>query len=250
MRIYKRLAMLLSMGIMGIGLITFKFDPAPVASAGQNDTEQVTPTQAPPATPTPSPTPMPTPTPVPNDLTEVRDGDIYELAVNYEKAKLKCDRNEFEGLVTDASYINESDLQFRYATVRDFVDFRCYTKRGSGIIDYVVYCTYRMDIATVETKGISIDRLLITSIDGKPIVFTGFLDDDTQAELDSLHTDDDVQELIGETAEELQTEMEEDPDFRAYMVRLYMGSDLDEDGEEISGDEPDAENTDSSETQE
>lgn len=227
MKIYKRLSMLLSMGIMGIGLITFKFEPAPVADAGPDITIQVTPTIAPTATPTPSPTPAPTPTPVPNDLTEIKDGDIYDLVVNYEMAKLDCEQAKFEGLVTDTSYINEDDLQFRYATVRGFEDFRCYAKRGTGNIHYVIYCTYRMDIATVETRGISIDRLFITDNNGAPIVFLGYLDDDTQAELDALHSDDDVQALIGDTAEQLQAEMEEDPDFRAYMMRLYMGSDLD-----------------------
>lgn len=231
MKIYKRLSMLLSMGIMGIGLITFKFEPAAVADP-KPDTVMLTPTEAPQPTPTATPTPAPTPTPIPNDLTEITGGDVFNLVVSYEKAKLECEREKFTGLVTDTSYINEDDLQFRYATVRDFEDFKCYSKRGAGNIDYIVYCIYRMDIATVETKGISIDRLFITSADDKPIVFVGYVEDDIQAALDEIHSDDDVQTLIGNTFEELQTEMEEDPDFCAYMTRLYTGSDIEDPSEE------------------
>lgn len=239
MRIYKRLAMLLSMGIMGIGLITFQFDPTPAALDEPNISKQASDmavTSIP--TPTPSPTPEPTPTPVPNNLEQITDGEIYDLVVNYCKAKLKCSREAFEGIVTDASYISEDELQFRYATVLDFDDFKCYSKRGSGIIDYIVYCTYRMDIATVETKGIAIDRVFITKQDGSPKVFFGYLDDSTQAELEKLYTDDDIQVLLGETAEELQAEMESDPDFQAYMMRLYLGSDLDPDSEELPEESP------------
>lgn len=241
--------MLLSMGIMSIGLITFKFDPAPPADSNAADLEAVSNDALQiEASPTPSPVPSPTPTPIPNDLETVKSGDIYDLVVKYSEAKLTCDREQFEGLVTDTSYINEDDLQFKYATVRNFEDIVCYTKRGCGPIDYIVYYTYKMDIATVETKGISIDRLFITSKDGAPVIYTGYLDDDVQAKLNDICAEDDVQTLIGDTAELMSAEMEADPDFLAYMLRMYHGSELGDDGEEITdGSETDTPDSDTSE---
>lgn len=235
MKLHKRLSVLLSMGIMGIGLITFKFEPAPAAVKQSDDTQIVTPEVSPTPLATPSPTPEPTPTPIPNDLQTVKSGDVYDLVVNYAKAKLTCDKTQFEGLVTDTSYIDEEDLQFKYATVRDFEDFTCYTKRGVGNIDFIVYYTYLMDIATVETKGISIDKLYVTTVDGKYIVYSGYIDDSVQAELNDICSDDDVQELIGETYEQMSIAMEEDPDFLAYIYRMYYGSDPDPEVEDEPG---------------
>ena len=90
------------MGIMAIGLITFKFSPAiaqntdPEPAGATIETTTPTPTLL----PTSAPTPTPTPTPIPNNLEKLDESsDIHALIVKYLEAKLSCDREQFEEIV-------------------------------------------------------------------------------------------------------------------------------------------------------
>lgn len=242
MKIYKRMSLLLTMGIMWIGILTFSFSPAPT-SAGSEDSpkSQVadpvsdsTPDEAVAST-TPSPTLAPTPTEAPNVLTEVKLDSLNNLIKNYLNAKLTCDRSSFEGIVSDTSLIDEDVLQARSATILAYKDIKCYYKRGYGIIDYVIYYTYFMDIATIDSPAMSIDSVYVTTNDaGSYVIFLGALDDATEAKLKKLSSEDDVLELVSATYEEVEKEIESDENLLAYWMRLYY----EEEGlEDISGED-------------
>lgn len=246
MKIYKRMSLLLSMGIMWIGILTFSFSPASKSSGSddlqkskvesttsdgaQNGGEAI-------ASPTLSPTLAPTPTEAPNVLTEVKLESLNKLIENYLAAKLTCDRTSFEGIVSDTSLIDEDTLQARSATILDYKDVKCYYKRGYGIIDYVIYYTYYMDIATIDSPAISIDSVYVTTNDaGSYVIFLGALDDATEAKLKELSTEDDVLELVSATYDEIEKEIEADENLLAYWMRLYY---VDEDIEEGTESNPD-----------
>lgn len=234
MKLYKRISLLLSMGIMGIGLITFSFVPFEKSSIDpavpvQNENPTPTPVVIATATPTPSPTPVPTPTPEPNLLTKVTSGEIYDLIVAYLNAKLTCDASAFTDLVTDTNFIDEAELMHRTEMILSYNDIVCYLKRGIGAIDYIVYYTYTMDIATIDTKAVSIEQMYITTDDtGNYRIFLGYLDKETKDALLALDEDEDVVSLVSSTYDKMTEEIESDEDLLAFWMRLYEGAEEEE----------------------
>ena len=217
------------MGIMAIGLITFKFSPAEASAidGSANDITDVPVTATP--TPIPSPTPIPTPTPVPNTLTKL-DGttEIDRLIAAYLEAKLSCDMEQFEGIVSDTAYIDEAYLQQRFATIKSFSDITCYSKKGSGNIDYVVYYTYYSEIATISSPAISIDRAFVyQDTDGNWKVYIGNVDDEVEEALNALNYDEDVQQLINEAYAQMEAEAAQDENLLAYWLRAFPNADFD-----------------------
>lgn len=247
MKFYKRLSLLLSLGIMGIGLTTFSIDAAdaqrglpdfmqwkaerveaddniididdPVTAvgtcedAGSDDGYVVAELEAEPET---EPE-------VPNYLTLIsEDSDVYRLIRRYLDAKLIGTREAFEGVVTDTSIIDPDDLQRRTGAIVDYKNLVCYTKRGTGCIDYVVIYTYQMDIVTIETPIDSIDMMYVQYDDyGDPLVFVGDLDDTTSITLLSMVEDNDVTSIVNETYQKMDDAMRSDANLKAFWQRLY-----------------------------
>ena len=244
MKLYKRISLLLSMGIMGIGLITFRFSPVAEAkvfiqsSDTYGDTENTYDgtaeagtaqdlTSAP--TSVPTPTTAPTPTPEPNLLTKVTSGEIYDLIVAYLNAKLTCNAEAFADIVTDINFIDEADLLHRTEMICGYSDIVCYTKRGAGIIDYIVYYTYTMDITTIDSQAVSIEEMYITTdADGRYRIFLGYLDKETKDALLALDEDEDVVTLVSEVYDTMSAEIEADEDLLAFWIRLYENAEDEE----------------------
>ncbi|MCR5684562.1 MAG: hypothetical protein K6G81_03960 [Lachnospiraceae bacterium] len=230
MKLYKRLSVLLTMGIMGIGLISFSTVPGMASGVPEKKViEETTVSATPvpdeqPVSPTPTPTPgvTATPTPAPNYLQKDSNSNITELVKAYLAAKLTCSREAFEGIVTDTSYINIDLLMIQTETVLSYDLLSCYTKRGYGPVDYVVYYKYTMDITTVESPALSIDALYVTvDDDGAYKVFLGKLDDDVEKQLDKLNQDADVQAVVGEVMQQIANDIENDESLLQYWQRLY-----------------------------
>ncbi len=235
MKLHKRVSLLLSMGIMAIGLITFKFSPAIAQNTGSEPidvTVENTPTPTP--TPTSTPTPSPTPTPIPNDLKKLDESsDIHQLIVKYLEAKLTCDREQFNEIVSNPEYIDEAALQQKYETVLNFSDITCYSKRGIGIIDYIVYYTYHYNMATSSTKAITIDRASIDHDEENNYrIYIGEVDSATEEYVKLINYDDDVQKLINESYAIMAEEIQQDENLLNYLMRAYPELDFGISGED------------------
>ncbi len=239
MKLYKRISLLLSMGIMSIGLITFRFSPAeagasdPISDVSSHPADEVV------ASPTPEPTPAPTatPTPEPNNLVECEEGsEIYELTKQYLEAKFACDKEAFAELATTTAEIDEEELQQVLSTITGVRDIRVYTKRGikadDVTIDYVVYYTYMMDITTIDSSMISMDTFCVTKDNGKYKVFFGEVSDEVYDYVMGLRNDEDYRELADGVLQQMGQQTEEDNDLLAYWLKLYK-KDLAPDGELI-----------------
>lgn len=205
------------MGIMYIGITTFSITSYAEPATVVPDTSVV-------ATVTPSVTPVvteaPTPTPEPNSL-KPADAEITELITKYLDAKLTCNEDDFKGLVSDTSLLDMEEFQRATETVKAYQNIECYTKKGTGIIDYVVYYTYETIIPTIDTPGVSIDYIYVTHNDkNKPVIFLGDLDADTYDYLGTLSLDDDVQQLTLSVVEKVTEAMEKDPDLKAFIEKL------------------------------
>lgn len=231
MQLYRKVSVLLSMGIMGIGLITFTISTPSAAQTGTPDASvqrlsddggsSILSSEHPSSTPTPIPSPMPTPTPVPNDLQNAADSDIHDLIVKYLNAKLECSMESFTDIVTDTAYLDLEDIQKRTEAIREYQNIECYTKTGVGEIDYVVYFTYEMVIPTIDTPAASIDSAYIKySSDGKPQIYLGEVSTETYEYLSSLNYDDDVQKLIQQSNEKMEEAIKQDESLGAFWEKI------------------------------
>lgn len=243
MNIYKRIMIVLTAGILLIGLISFRFDAAPKNNNSGNTTnstptdqdgtvtdaspteQPVTPTE----TITTAPTAVPvTSTPVPSEPAEpdnvlLREAypDIHKLIENYLQAKLDCTLSAFENVVTDTRYVDLEQVAEETQSIRSYNDIVCYTKQGTNDIDMIVYCTYTMNIVQIDTPVPSIDAFYIQYNEaGVPKVFGGTLDQETANELEKHNEDEDVQLLITETNEAMRKALTEDEDLREFWDNL------------------------------
>ncbi|MCR5768930.1 MAG: hypothetical protein K6G45_10640 [Lachnospiraceae bacterium] len=221
----------MSMGIMGIGLISFctvsrtaSLTPTAgtetvVETPGSNIDRSTAVTEK---HDDPTPTPTLTPTPEPNYLLKNSDPKVKDLVNAYLAAKLSCTQEAFEGIVTDTSFINIETLMIQTETVLSYDLLDCYTKKGYSPIDYVVYYTYNMNIATLSSPVLAIDSLYVKVDDnGDYKVFLGRLDDDVENKLEILAQDEDVQDVLKETKDSISKAMDEDETLLQYWQRLY-----------------------------
>ena len=218
MKVYKRMSIILSTGIMLIGLMTFYISSGmgyPV-SGFMDEEEDMTVVSTEPVVITPTPTP----TPEPNILLEEAYPEIHDLIKNYYDAKLEVDKEAFRNLVTDISFIDIDEIQAKTSAVTAFTHITCYTKKGYGDIDLVCYVRYYMDIVTIDTPVLSLDELYIQYDEtGDPLIFMGEIDNATSNKLHELRNDDDVARLISSTQKEINESLKNDEDLLAFWQR-------------------------------
>lgn len=217
---YKKLIVLITTGIMGIGMVTFSFTlqgnasknasedtPAVVASAKVSDENEELNTfglTADSITITPIATAAPTPTAEPvNELELNKYEEINKLVEDFYKANLTCLEEDFAPILVDTSVIDMERLQRKTEYIKSYQNINCYTKKGVNEIDYVVYVCYDIELASIETYAPSIDRLLIKYVDGTPKIYMGEIDDETSAGLKELENSEEVQVLISNVDDSL-----------------------------------------------
>lgn len=168
MELYKKMAFLLSLGIMCVGMLTFSTTKPDIVSAetsgsnissDANSTGNTTGgTVTPSATPVPTSTPTPTPVPA-NDLTEIPE--ITDLITRYLQAKLSCEATEFNELVTDPSLIDIETLMLETEYIKDYQIVDCKTKWIDDDFDYVAYVSYDLVFPIIDTPAPSFDLFFI-----------------------------------------------------------------------------------------
>ena len=243
MNLYKRLSVILTMGIMGIGLVSFSTVPGAeiknnsvstgtVVETGverSSVSDDVTSEPVATATPTPTPTPEPTPTPAPNFLQKNSNTKISDLVKAYLAAKLTCDVDSFKDIVTDTSALRMDTMMKQTETVLSYDLRDCYTKRGYDPVNYVVYYVYYVNITTLSSPILAFDSFNV-NVDENGVyrVFTGDIDDSAEEKLQLLNQDADVQAVISDVMSEINREMEEDETVLQYWQRLYESLGIDQ----------------------
>ena len=239
MPISKRLIFIFYTGIMLIGMLTFStghpVKSAVVIKPASSNPDAGTPTltEAPDASPiaaepTPSvtpeePTPSAEPTLDPNAPNPLRleiYPDVHDVIQEYFDAKTVGDVDTLKTLVTDPVYISAETITAQSEYVKGYSDIKCYTKRGGGEIDLVVYCTFNTTIATIDTPIASLESFYITYKDDKPMIFSGIFSEETQAMLSRLDNDEDVTELKKSISDEIDRALESDPALKDFWNKL------------------------------
>ena len=248
---YKRMIITLITGIMMLGEITFSTGH-PIRKAmvinsintKNHDSEYGTATDSSSSTAeptnTPTPIPEPTATPIivtdptdspdqveeeydpdkPNPLTESTDPELLKLIESYYSAAVNADFTAINDIVTNPKYINTKLITRKSQIIKEYSNIKCYTKKGYGDITYVVYCTSDMFIPTLSTPIASLESFYITYRDGKPYIFSGFLDEKTQTILNDLDTSEDVITLNNTIIKSVVESRKKDPLVDGFIQKL------------------------------
>lgn len=227
---YKKLLLLFTMGIFGIGMVTVSFQVAPdsalqAAFMKDGDRGSLEPT-SPDSSQEITPTAFATNTPIPenpNALKKDAFPEINKLIETYYKAKVSTDADSIEILkdcVTDASLLDFERITKKVEYIADYKNFHCYSKPGIGEIDYIVYVCYDIMITKIQTGAPGIDVIYISYQDGKPYIFLGNVTQKTKDYIDKTNLDEDVQKISKEVGDNLAKAIDMDEDLREFYENL------------------------------
>lgn len=228
---YKKMLLLLTTCVMGIGMVTLSFSlenktildepsPASIAVQPRTNTNDVSAfakdsvvTVAPTATPEPK-----------NELELNKYADINKVVKEFYEAKLTCSEEDFIPIVTNANQIDMERLQRKIEYVNSYQNINCYTKKGINEIDYVVYVSYDLELATIDTYAPSIDELRITYVDGSPKVYLGTISEETSNYLKKLRTSEDVEVLVSDVVTRLDEACASDENLNEFYQNIQKSS--------------------------
>ncbi len=231
---YKKLLLLFTMGIFGVGMVTISFQVAPdsVLSAafmreGDPDSSQSpSPTNSLASSQAVTPTISATNTPIPEDPKALKKNafpEINNLFETFLEAKIKADAEAIETIkacVTDASLIDFERISKKVEYITDYKNINCYTKPGTGEIDYIVYVCYDIMITKIQTGAPSIDEFYVTYQDGKPYIYYGTVSEETKTYINKTRSDTEVQELITKVDENFLKALDADEDLKEFYENL------------------------------
>ena len=233
MELYKKMAFLLSLGIMCIGMLTFSTTKPSIVSAettdgnissGENtDNNGETAKSNIAATNTPTPTSTPTPTPIPpNDLTD--NTEVTDLITRYLQAKLSCESKEFEELVTDPSLIDIETLMLETEYIKEYQIVDCKTKWIDDEFDYVAYVTYNLVFPVIDTPAPSFDIFFVKKTENGLRIYNDKRYEDfspeTIATLDEYDRDPEVIKINEDVDARMTEAIDADPELAEFFNRI------------------------------
>lgn len=211
-RKYKQLCLLLSTLIMGIGMVTVSFSKNENSESLETfqsktvpEVETITedaPTQA----LTQVPVKPSIPPKEPEDPTKIKkttDASIVKLIESYYQAKLNCDEDQLQSLITDATVLDINVISRKMEYINGFHNFVCFVKPGIKDGDYVLYVTYDMEIVSIETYAPSIDEFYLTTVKDKLLIKVGNFSDDIVKLINTYHESEDVKSLVNDVRQRL-----------------------------------------------
>ncbi|MBO5199148.1 MAG: hypothetical protein J6B85_11630 [Lachnospiraceae bacterium] len=161
------------------------------------------------------------PAPIDVPLEENLDAQIDELIEQYLSAKLVCDIEEFEGLVTDTDLIELDKLQRKTEYVETYENVENYIKPAEGDIDYIVYVYQELKITSIDTLAPALDEILIRYDEsGTPRIVLGEISDETANYIAEARQTDEVEELITQVGEKLTEALESDEALAEFYSKL------------------------------
>lgn len=223
---------------MFVGMITFPINASglktSVSETSGDKTKQeativpeptLTSTPIPTMTPTPTPSPTPTiaiPEPEQNALNEDVPQDIIDLVDNYLNYHLNESVEAFKTLYYNPELVNEEMYDKRVEYTTAYHNVKCYTKKGAGEVDAVVYFTSDEELATISTYVPSCHKLFIKYDNDEPKIY--ILDGTEQEECreyyNSLDDAEDVLALFEDVELRLVAALDSDADLRAMIERM------------------------------
>lgn len=248
---YRRVALTISMIVMGIGMITLSTgksggDDSTTLENNQEQENQIL-TEAdenlmpeqPEVVIVSQPAISDTVDPTEDEMVEtvvlekVLEKDAYpeinELITAYLNAKLDCDEVKLAELVDDVTYLDMKDIQRRTERIEEYTKIECYTLDGPEEGSYMVYVYSEVKVNGIDTLASGLDGFYIRTDEmGKMTITLGEVSDEVAAELSEDAVREDVQQLIMEVNEKFTREVESDEKLAEYYEELRIVEALEE----------------------
>jgi hypothetical protein len=219
---YKKIILLTTMSMMGIGLLTISLDQhSTMAKQGEcdasvigsqladnvndkvgilfNDSKKDTNEVLATATPTPTSTPTPSPIPSPlHKITEKKNAEMVQLFKDYYTAKAARGIKKLKSLLSDPAKVeSKAALKDKTEFIVDYDNVRVYAKNGLKEGTYIVYVYTEIKIFNIKTSAPSLAKfLVVTGDDGKLKIFSGEMNEEVSEYYDNRQNDKDVKYLI------------------------------------------------------
>lgn len=228
---YKKMLLLLTMGVMGIGMLSISFDKTSSKDAIEADSNQVLASNdeiskgAITITNAPTIEATNTPTPIPEDPTKLKlsnNPEIQELIETFYDALIHTDEETLSLITTPYSTYDITVINKKYEYIYDIHNIICYTKPGIKEGDYVVYLTFDMEIASIDTYGPSAEYQYVTTIDDQLYVRYGDYDEEIKKLLMEYNTSQDVIDLVVDTDKALQAACASDEALKEFYDNLIL----------------------------
>jgi hypothetical protein len=144
--------------------------------------------------------------------------EINALIQNYMNAKKSCDMETLASLVNDTSVINEEDLKEKAEYIEDYKNIVCYTLNGPSEGTFLVYVYDELKIMDVNTLAPNMTRLYVcTDGTGKPYIYYGTVDDETQQFIDEADKMEDIVSLVNTVNSKLTEALTNDKDLKEFV---------------------------------
>ncbi|MDD3174059.1 MAG: hypothetical protein PHF63_10505 [Herbinix sp.] len=235
---YKKIILLTTMSTMGIGILTISasndrtqaqenLSAKSVQEAGllavsseadiNIDDMEITVTAALTATPIPSPTPMPV-----YDIEKDNYPKITKLFKDFYIAKNDRDVDTIKKILSDPTKVESQDeLQKKTQYIEEYSNITAYTKKGFEEGTYIVYVYHEIKFTGINTPAPGLSKFyVITDENNKLKIFSGEMDETTQAYYDDRNKDEDVVALIEMTNTKSKKAMNKDEDLKNFWKNI------------------------------
>lgn len=167
-----------------------------------------------------APTIAPTPTPLP--VYEIKEQGTYpevdQLIKDYYVAKTNQDVDTLSSLLSDPSEADtKEELKKKTEYIDEYQNIKTYTKKGYQEGTYIVYAYHEIKFTSIKTPAPGLAKFyVITGADKKLKIFSGEMDEETQAYYDERNSDEDVIALIEMTENKADKAIKSDEDLHAF----------------------------------
>ena len=215
---YKKAILLGLLSTLGMGMLTLSIDPERNAVESTNMTQDKASNITTNTNTTPTISAAPSPMPV-YSLEDDGYEDITDLIKKYYKAKLTCDADTIQTLLTDEKQVDSKEqLKKNVMFIQDYKNFKCYVKKSYRKNEFLVYVSHTIKFYNIKTEAPALDLFyIIKNADGSLHIFAGEFDDATYEYYQARKQDEDVLALAGEIQNKLKEAKEKDKKFKAFL---------------------------------
>lgn len=146
---------------------------------------------------------------------------VNKLIKNYLNAKLKDDVDAFKPLVNDTTLLNAADIKRQTKYIEDYDNITCYSQDGPEEGSYIVYAYHEVKFKSIDTPAPAMNEFYVkTNESGEPYIYLGVIDSETDEYFGEVRDSEEVMELIFDVNDKLQQAVDNDSALSNFYLKL------------------------------
>lgn len=146
---------------------------------------------------------------------------VNKLIKNYLNAKLKDDIDAFKPLVNDTSLLNAADIKRQTKYIEDYDNITCYSQNGPEEGSLIVYAYHEVKFKGIDTPAPAMNEFYVkTNENGEPYIYLGVIDSETDEYFGEVRDSEEVAELIYDVNDKLQHAVNNDSALSNFYLKL------------------------------